>query len=285
MNCEHKKLASRGIALNVCVFERAGPPIVLLHGVTRTWRDWLTVAPVLRQFGTLQVLDQRGHGESERGSAYRVADYVEDAAAYVDGLGERVTVIGHSLGSMVAAGVAAARPDRVRALVLEDPTFEMTASRVEETWFADAFRAFLPHAGSGRPGAEIARELASTRVRGPGSVGFVPMGQLRDAASLRFTAECLKKLDPAVLSVIIERRWLEGYDVEATLRGIACPTLFLQGDFAVGGALPDDYARELGEMIRDCVFVKLPGLGHSIHSGAPHEFARLVVPFLSAVGV
>ncbi len=280
---ENAKGADETVVLKAVALGGQGIPIVLFHGVTRAWRDWLIVVPALAPFGRLHALDHRGHGESGRGSSYHVRDYVRDAVHFVSSLAEPVIVIGHSLGAMVAAGVAAAIPEQVSALVLEDPTFEMTGGRIDETWFPDTFRAYLPHASSTRPAPEIAQALAKIPVRGPGGMGVVQMSQLRDAASLRFAAVCLKWLDPAVLPVILEKRWLDGYDVAQTLGRIACPTLFLQGDFAVGGALPDDYAAELAGLIRDCMTVKTPGIGHGIHSGAPQEFMRLVAPFLSAL--
>ncbi len=279
---EHRYPA-REHSLNLASTESGGPPIVLLHGVTRCWQDWLGLIPALRVFGQVHALDHRGHGKSDRAARYQVMDYARDAIDLVRSLDRPAIVVGHSLGAMAAACVAAESPDRVRALVLEDPTFEMTGARIDETSFPDVFRAYTPHAGSDAPTARIAQALSQVPIRVPWLPDPVPFGSLRDAAAVRFTASCLKRLDPRVLPVILEKRWLEGCDVAETLHRIACPTLFLQADFAIGGALPDDYARDLAALIPDCVHLKLNGVGHGIHSTQPVAMLNAVVPFLSSL--
>lgn len=260
-----------------------GPPVVLLHGVTRCGLDWLPLLPHLRILGPVHAIDQRGHGGSQAGlAAYRVRDYVEDATAYVASLDAPAIVVGHSLGAMVAAGVAAAAPARVRALVLEDPTFEMTGARLHETSFPDLFRAYLPHVGSQRTADEVARQLGRAMVGAPGGPKL-PLSATRDAASLRFLAECLRRLDPAVLTTVLEGRWMDDYDIEATLGLIACPTLFLHGEHAAGGALPEDYAERLAAQILDVTRVRLPRVGHNIHATATEAMLRPLLAFLAAV--
>src|SRR3954470_12651122 len=83
----------------------AGPPLLLLHGVTRNWRDWEPLLPELMREWHVFALDHRGHGQSGRATDgyYFVADYCQDAAALVRAtFPEPVTVAGHSLGAMVA---------------------------------------------------------------------------------------------------------------------------------------------------------------------------------------
>jgi pimeloyl-ACP methyl ester carboxylesterase len=272
-----------GVALHASVGPRNGPPLVLLHGVTRAGRDWDILLPALLPRWTVHAFDQRGHGRSGRATgAYRVTDYADDAVAYVRGLDEAAVVVGHSLGAMVAAAVAARLPDRVHAVALEDPTFEMTGRRIDETGFADLFRAYFPHAGSDRPISEIVAALAAEPVRTP-TGERAPLGTIRDAAALRFIAACLRRLDPGVLSIILEGRWLDGYDAADMLRNVACPALFLQADFTAGGALPDEYANELADMIAECSLVKLFGIGHNIHGTQPGAVLRVLLPFLASL--
>src|SRR5262245_38892898 len=66
------------------------------------------------------AVSQRGHGDSERPpSGYRIADFAADALALLDSAGiERATVVGHSMGSLVAQELALTRPERVSCLVL-----------------------------------------------------------------------------------------------------------------------------------------------------------------------
>jgi pimeloyl-ACP methyl ester carboxylesterase len=278
--------AAGPVILNIAVGPPSGAPLLLLHGVTRRWQDFQPILPALAFEHRVAAFDLRGHGRSGRTlGAYRVADYAGDVVAYLRARADDgpAVVLGHSLGAMVAAAVAAEAPALVRAVVLEDPTFEMTGRRREETSFPDLFRAFRRHAGSTRPVAEIAAELAEAPIRVPGRPRPARLGELRDAVGLRASAACLKRLDPDVLAAPLEGRWLDGYDVPATLARVGCPTLLVRGDFAAGGALPEDYAAELVAAIRDLADVRLPGVGHNVHGTQPEGFTRLVLGFLGSL--
>lgn len=273
------------VSLNIATGPDNGPPLVLLHGVTRRWQDFNSILPALSLNHRVLGVDLRGHGRSGRvPGAYRVIDYVNDVVELIrETADEPVVLIGHSLGSMVAAAVAARAPDRVRTLVLEDPTFEMTARRIREGTFLDLFHAFQPHAGSQHTVSAIARELGQAPIYLPGRSETVTLGSLRNEVALRFSAACLKQLDRDVLTPAIAEQWLDGYDVPTTLNSLKCPTLLLQGDFSAGGALPDPYATELASLIPGCVHIRVPGVGHNIHAENAEAMLRLVLPFLSSL--
>lgn len=96
-----------------------GQPVLLLHGYTDNSRSWSLLAPYL-DGRRLIALDLRGHGDSE---APACCYGLDSLASDVDGFMEKVgiteaDVIGHSLGSMTAATLAAYYPARVDELVL-----------------------------------------------------------------------------------------------------------------------------------------------------------------------
>ncbi len=99
------------------------PTMVLLHATGETSAGWAAVA---RSFsGTFHVvaLDLRGHGASEWPGDYSLELMRDDVLGVLDALSlADVTLVGHSLGGVVAYLVAAAtgRSDRVRRLVVED---------------------------------------------------------------------------------------------------------------------------------------------------------------------
>jgi esterase len=97
------------------------PPVVLLPGTGLTAGDWDLVAHDLAADRTVHAVDLRGHGDSDRPGRYSIALMAADVTALLDALDEpAVDLVGHSLGGLVALRVAAARPGRVRRLVLED---------------------------------------------------------------------------------------------------------------------------------------------------------------------
>src|ERR1051325_2922563 len=90
-----------------------GPPLLMLHGngldhtYLRPWHD------ALADRARVIYYDQRRSGRSERKGPSDHATHHADALALLDHLGvERATVYGHSYGSWLALGLAAAYPDR-----------------------------------------------------------------------------------------------------------------------------------------------------------------------------
>jgi non-heme chloroperoxidase len=96
-----------------------GLPVVLLHGVTDSWRSFERVLPHLPASIRAFALSQRGHGTSERpGSGYRSTDFAVDVAAFLDVLGiESAVIAGHSMGATNALRFAIDFPRRTRGLL------------------------------------------------------------------------------------------------------------------------------------------------------------------------
>jgi pimeloyl-ACP methyl ester carboxylesterase len=97
-----------------------GQPVVMLHGYSDSSFSWSRIAPLLPHDLHLFMVDQRGHGESSKDQPqHRVADFAADVVAFLDAMRiGRATLVGHSLGSMVAQKVAIGHPERVQGLVL-----------------------------------------------------------------------------------------------------------------------------------------------------------------------
>ncbi|WP_428963109.1 alpha/beta fold hydrolase [Micromonospora fluostatini] len=99
-------------------------PTVLLHGTGKTARDWDVIAAGLAAERPVYAVDLRGHGGSAWPGRYRVGLFADDVVGILERLDTgAVDLVGHSLGGLVACAVAAARPGRVRRLVLEDIGF------------------------------------------------------------------------------------------------------------------------------------------------------------------
>ncbi|WP_246502916.1 alpha/beta fold hydrolase [Nonomuraea muscovyensis] len=99
----------------------AAPPMVLVHGRTADHNDWNGITQHFAARHHVIVPDLRGHGASAHPGDYPLPELAEDIAALLDHLGiARATVVGHSLGGVVAYVLAVRRPDRVERLVLED---------------------------------------------------------------------------------------------------------------------------------------------------------------------
>ena len=102
--------------------EAGAPPAVLLHALGEAAEDWSDLAPRLVATGhRVLAFDLRGHADSEWAGSYSSPLMADDVVAALDVLGVRAAVVvAHSLGGVVAFRLAAARPDLVRLLVVED---------------------------------------------------------------------------------------------------------------------------------------------------------------------
>ncbi len=97
-----------------------GPAVVLLHGLSGSSRWWRKNTPVLAQAFRVYVIDLIGFGRS-RGQRFVLEETAGLIAAWMDGIGAGTFhLIGHSMGGLVAAELAAQHPERVNRLVLVD---------------------------------------------------------------------------------------------------------------------------------------------------------------------
>ena len=271
--------------LNVAVGPRNGPPLVLLHGVTRAWHDWLPVMTGILDQWQIFALDQRGHGGSDHAAgSYRVADFTDDAAAFLrDHVGEQAVLWGHSLGAMTAAAVAARSPKNLRALVLEDPPATTLAGSLAESHYLLQFTGVRGLLAETRDADTLTRRLATLPVQHPRDGRTVEFREIRDEAALRFSAECLGRMDPTVLDVLLAGSWLDGLDWFAELARIECPTLLLRADPECGGMLSLPDAARITSSISTAQRIECPGIGHNLHATDPVRTLAHVLDFLHAL--
>ena len=91
---------------------RDAAAVILLHGVTDSWRSFEPLMAHLPADLRVLAMTQRGHGGSSRPDDYRYAALAADVAGFMDALGVRRAVIaGHSMGSLVALRFAIDHPD------------------------------------------------------------------------------------------------------------------------------------------------------------------------------
>ena len=275
-----------GVTLGSGSLPAHGTPIVLLHGVTRQWRDYAGVMPALAAYGPVTALDHRGHGSSSHGhSCYRVADFVDDAVAWITTqTNGAVILMGHSLGAMTAAMVAARAPDHVSALVLEDPPGTYLGERIAESryWLQfNGLRDLLRHY-TWADGDALALALAEMPVQHPLDGRTVRWATLRTAKALQFAANCLLKMDPALLDDLLAGRWLKGLDWFGELSHISCPTLLLRSDPDCGGMLIEPEAKLIQSLIANCQRVDSPGHEHNLHGTNSARYLDLVARFLQS---
>ena len=124
----------------------AGEPLVLLHGWPQTWYEWHRLMPQLAEHYSVIAPDMRGFGDSAKpATGYDTRTLAEDIHQLVRHLGfDRIRLVGHDIGLMVAYAYAAAYPAEVQKLVLLDapiPGIEPTWSQVKASLWHFGFHA------------------------------------------------------------------------------------------------------------------------------------------------
>lgn len=122
MKLKHHDIETNKIRLHVVqAGPKSGTPIVLLHGFPEFWYGWRKQIPALAEAGCRVIVpDQRGYNLSDRPKgikAYCVDELVADVVGLIDALEyERVNVVGHDWGALVAWMLAIRHPDRLHRL-------------------------------------------------------------------------------------------------------------------------------------------------------------------------
>jgi pimeloyl-ACP methyl ester carboxylesterase len=242
-----------------------GLPLVLLHGITDSWRSFEPVLPHLPDSVHAFALTQRGHGEASCPTAgYRPADFASDVDLFMGALGlDAAVVVGHSMGSLVAQHFALVRPERVRGLAL-----------------LGAF-ATLRHDA---PMQALWRSTMST-LTDPIDPAFVLDFQ-RSTVAREIPPEFLDAVVAESLKVPA-RVWREAFggliadDVTPALHRIAVPTLILWGE-ADAMASASQQA-QLARGIRGAELRVYAGCGHAPHWEEPRRVAADLAGFAAAL--
>jgi pimeloyl-ACP methyl ester carboxylesterase len=126
-----------GLRLYCAIYPAGQPgglPLLCLPGLTRNSRDFAALATRLCERHEVLTADLRGRGRSAwdpEPSHYQLTTYVNDAWSLLDSrVIERVLVVGTSLGALMGMAMAAAQPDRMAGVVLNDAGPELDPAGV-----------------------------------------------------------------------------------------------------------------------------------------------------------
>ena len=245
-----------------------GEPVVDIHGFlssSETWKKILVSASPGRHS---IAVDLPGSGFSERPWPY---DYTVGGQAlhlwkYLDARGiGRVVLVGNSLGGAVALVAAAAKPERVAALVLVDAAFP----RLEIPW---QFRLMRVPLGGELEMEMLCRPLMALALRK--RVYWRSERVTREVISDWWDPIPVPGTRRAALASI--RSSPRGYEDVASR--ITAPTLVLWGER--DRMLAPSDGLELSQEIAGSRFLTLPDTGHVPQEETPEEFARAVAAFL-----
>ncbi|HUR47071.1 MAG TPA: alpha/beta hydrolase [Candidatus Saccharimonadales bacterium] len=264
---------------------RSGPVLLFLHGLGRFSDDYPNFAAEFAPHYQIVLMDFRGHGDSGRSEGkYLVTDYIGDTVQFIGSrFPEPIILYGHSLGAMVALAAATSIPERVRAIILEDPPFHTMGRRIHKTSWLPLFTGMERVCRNGGTIEEMIHAFGEITVPSRQGNGLTRLREVRSPEALAFGARCLSKIDAAVFKAPIQGCWLDGYDERELFGKVRCPSLLLQGDPEAGAALTDEDAAMAKKLLPHCRCCRFEGAGHLIRWERPREVTKAVLEFLETL--
>ena len=216
-------------------------PVVLVHGLGTGDLWWTPTISVLAENRRVLAVNLAGFGRTA-GQPVRLDVAADQLAAWAEAIGlERATFVGHSMGGLVTADLAARYPEVVERLVLVDAAGLPISQRVT-------------------------RHL----------MNFVRASPFMPVAAYPIAVECVLRCGP--LAIMRASHQLLTMDLTKRYEWIRAPTRILWG--ARDHLLPPSFGRRLAEAIPGATMVEIPDAGHSPMWENPDEFHRQLVAFL-----
>lgn len=240
-----------------------GEPIVLVHGLMGRGTTWDRQLPWLTDLGEVYTYDapwHRGRGvdDAEPISTER---FVADLADAVGSLGRPARLIGHSMGGLHSWCLAAAHPELVTALVVEDMAADFVGFTIGawEPW-AHA----LP--------VEFDSEQQVLDMFGPVAGRYFLEAFDRTETGWRLHGEASRW-------VAIAAEW-GTRDYWQQWAAVRVPTLLIEAGNSVA---PPGQMRKMADIGHQTTYLAVPGAGHLVHDDAPDVYRRAVEDFLASV--
>ena len=243
--------------------DSSGTPVIMLHGYTDSWFSFSSVLPLLDKKYRVYILDQRGHGDSDRPvGGYAMQQFAGDVLAFMDAMNlKQATIVGHSMGSFVAQRVASEAPERVTKLVLV-----ASATSLRNNTVRDLQRAIDGLQDTAPVPETFARDFQMSTVFKSLAPEFL-QGVVKESV----------KLPVRVWREVMAEMLAPEADVQ--LKKIKTPTLVLWGDKET--IFPRSEQDLLVSELRNAVLKVYPDTGHALHWEKPERFAKDLQEFVN----
>ncbi len=235
-----------------------GPPVLLVHGTAAC--VWGGVPERLAGGHRVIQYDRRLFGDSS-GPAPATGDAARDAAALLEALGATpATVVGWSMGGVVALELAIERPDLVRSLVLLEPALHMKSRPTARVLLMLLRLQVARRLRRTRRAAELFLRWALRRRSG---------GTTFDELSQEMREQMLGNAD----GILSDFDLGTGEHMKRERIGaIECPVTLLVGGSSDPGF--EKAGRRLERMLPGMTVQRLPNCGHLVQFDAPDAVAN-----------
>jgi 3-oxoadipate enol-lactonase len=256
------------------VFDQGnGPPIVVVPGLHGRW-EWAT--PALRLLAEkCRTISYSLCGDIGSGRRFDRTlgfdNYIQQLDAVLDGAGiQRAVICGVSFGGFIALRYAAARPERVSALVLVSapgPGFRPSAQ--QSRWLSSPWTS-APVFVLTTP-ARVWPEIRTAIPRWSGRLGFLVRQAIRCVAA------------PLIPPLMVTRmRAASALDFRVDHTTITAATLIVSGEEALDRVVPVASTRAYASLIPRAEYRVIDGTGHMAMLTQPARFADIITGFVHA---
>ena len=195
-----------------------GPVLLFVHGWTCDSHDWSWQIPAFTAKFRVVAPDLRGHGRSSvPAGGYTPAGFAADLALLLRALDAApAVVVGHSLGGAIAAHLAVADPDLVRAIVAVDSAYGPASNDLDPAALFAALRSAQSHdavasicaglAGPATPAALLTWHQRRGAGVAPEVIAATSEGLLNEDGGIGPTARFLRQRGVPVLALHREQR-------------------------------------------------------------------------------
>jgi pimeloyl-ACP methyl ester carboxylesterase len=264
------KIVANGISMN---YEIAGDGdwLVLIHGAGDNLRTWHDQVPAFSRYYKVLTYDTRGHGQTDVAEGeYTAAMWAEDLHALLSVLGvRRASVLGYSLGGMIAATLATEHPEVVEALVLAGIAGAAVGLGDRQTW--EQRRTAQIELLDNEDMAGIFKQRIDAATSTIFSPGFVE----ENPEVVDKYREIFLLTRPEGYRKVLESMGRRGRAPDFS--GIACPVLIIVGEHDLWSG--PEAGKVLQQRIPGSELVILP-TGHACQMERPGDFNETVLSFL-----
>jgi 3-oxoadipate enol-lactonase len=244
-----------------------GPPIVFLHGIGGGADSWAPQLDALSLRYRTIAWNMPGYHGSPALEEMSFPALAETLLGMLDEFGlDRVHLVGHSIGGMVAQEFAASHPARLRSLILSatSPAFGRSDGDFQRDFIAKR----LGPLDQGRSMASLAPAIVAELV-----------GDDPDPAGVDLAWRCMASVPPDAYRQAM--RCLVTFDRRDALAAIAVPTLLVAGERDTNA--PAAMMERMAAKIPGARFAVIAGAGHLANLERPQTFAAVLSEFLASL--
>ena len=265
---QNKLGATESVALSYLRTDSNGdaPPLVLVHGLFGSSRNWQSIAQSLSDRAPVYSIDQRNHGSSPHTKSHTLYDMVADLRRWQEeNLSAPAVYVGHSMGGLTVMGLALVFPELVDRLVVVD-----IAPRGYEPHHDREFQALEMDVSGFKSRSEIDSAMAEIHPVAPVRK-FLQMNLERDKDGYRWSIN---------VEALRNAAYLQGFQDYFPGLSFGGSTLVIKGQNS-------DYIQEedralFARFFPNFKLVELKGADHWLHYSAQEAFIATLKAFMDA---